>query len=175
MDNDTQIITKGVNGQIPVDAYSDIVQIKDEETLDKYKATLSNRAELTVFDINIHSNFGSTKLTDLGGGLMKVMIPLGNYSKDTVNVHYFDNNGARHDLEFTFETYNGIEYVCFITDHFSVYGISGIETSFIADNDVVDSVVPTGDEFALDFYACIAGLALVIMAATVFIRRKAVR
>jgi hypothetical protein len=49
-------------------------------------------------------------------------------NRDTVKAHYVDPEGNVHDIDITVETHDGKEYVCFITNHFSVYALSGDTT-----------------------------------------------
>lgn len=124
-DYKTGIITQGMNGQIPADAYTKIRVIKGGQELKVIQAKVDKNKKIKAFDINAFTNFGDGKLEDLGGGRMKVMIPLGEFRGESVGAHYFDDAGNRHDLDFTIEDYQGKKYVCFITNHFSTYGISG--------------------------------------------------
>lgn len=128
MDQETDIITQGLNGQIPLDAFTKIHVIKNGEEIELIQKKEGNNKNVYAYNINAFTNFKDGQLEDLGGGRMKVMIPLGELNRDTVKAHYVDSEGNVHDLDITVETHDGKEYVCFITNHFSVYALSGDTT-----------------------------------------------
>lgn len=126
-DDETNIITKSENGYVPFDAYTKIRVIKDGKEIKFIQDKVGNDKKVHAYDINAYTNFKGGKLQDLGDGLMKVMIPLGVLSEDGVKAHYVDEEGNVQDLEFNIEEYEGMKYVSFLTNHFSVYAISGVE------------------------------------------------
>lgn len=142
-DDETGIVTKGENGYVPFDAHTKIRVIKNGTEIKFIQDKVGDDKKVHAYDINAYTNFKGGKLTDLGDGRMKVMIPLGVLSEDGVKAHYVDDQGNVQNLEYTIEEYEGEKYVCFITNHFSTYAISGIEAKVPADG---TDKTPTQDQ-----------------------------
>ena len=127
-DEDTNIKIKGQNGYVPFDAYTKIRVINGGKEIKFIQNKVGSDKTVHAYDINAYTNFKGGKLEDLGNGLMKIMIPLGVLSEDGVKAHYVDDQGNVQDLQYTIEEADGKKYVCFITNHFSTYAISGVST-----------------------------------------------
>lgn len=158
-DADTDIKIKGQNGYVPFDAYTKIRVIKGGKEIKFIQDKIGSDKTVHAYDINAYTNFKDGKLEDLGNGLMKIMIPLGVLSEDGVKAHYVDDSGNVQDLQYSIEEVGGKKYVCFITNHFSTYAISGVSTAGSGTTEEKKPSVPTtSDNNNLELW-----LALMIM------------
>lgn len=173
-DKDSGIITEGENGQVAADFYTKIRKTKDGEIkviTQKIKANKVNS-----YDINAYTNFKSEKITDLGNGKVKVKIPLDDFGKENLKAFYYDQRGNVVYLDFTIETEDGKEYVCFITNHFSTYGIAtvnetagGAGTANDGNNDIkgeMDKSADTGDRWNMLYF--VMAVIMTVLSASVF-------
>lgn len=179
-DEKTDIISQGANGNMPIDTYTKVDPVTDEEDLIIIKDKFGNETKIDAYDITAHSNFKDGEFTDLGNGRMKICVPIGNLDPNSIKVyHYDDVNKKVTDEQFTLtkETIDGIEYICFEVTHFSVYGIAGTEsksaTGTSNNNSTIDAT-ETGDSTNILFFTLLATIALIALTVTFFFRRKVV-
>ncbi len=170
-DIDSGIITEGENGQVVTDFYTKIRKVGKDEI--KVISKKVNGKNVKAFDINAFTNFKEEGITDLGNGVVKVMIPLEDFGEENLQAFYYDQKGNVIYLDYVIEEDDGIKYVCFTTNHFSTYGIASDDNSAVSetiDNDY--SEVDTGDSFNVTIPIAIGLAAIVAMIAVVAFRRR---
>ena len=126
-DDGTGITTKGVNGQVPFDTYTEIDEVRDLSAV--YDAAKNSDIDTHLYDINAYSNYTGQMTDELGtkDGKMEIMFPLpADYDSDNVKAYWYDEENEeivpyKHTVE---QGDDGTQYVCIETDHFSQYGIS---------------------------------------------------
>lgn len=187
-DNDSGIITDGQNGQVIEDFYVRVSMTP--EGIKQEIVRKINADKVSSYDIFGYTNFRSGQVTNLGNGRVEVKIPLNKIEKGKLIVFYYDKNGNIERLRYKIVKENGIEYVCFITNHFSTYGIAEVSDSSTDDGTIsgntgntdqidksdktkqADTSSNTGDSMNMFIPITLAGLALVAMAAIAVTRRR---
>ncbi len=167
-DNESGIVIKGQNGQVIEDFYAKIRKTgKGDIQIITQKI---NANKVNSFDINAFTNFKSEQITDMGDGRVKVMIPLEDFGRENLKAFYYDQRGNVVYLNHTIEEIGGVEYVCFVTNHFSTYGIaivneagSSSDAAGSSSDAAVDGKVSeTGDTSGLTIWLALAAAALAI-------------
>ncbi len=184
------IMTNGENGQVVADAYTEVDPVESNK-LSEIKNQV-NGADVQAFDITALSNFSETKITDLNGGTMEVMIPLDKSEAPGAKAFYYDDNGNVQYLDTTIKEVDGVTYACFDTTHFSTYGIASAKSAAGGNggqNPAKDPVgatgktdaskgaaaadaAKTGDDFPIGLCAVLLLLALGGSIAAIAVRRK---
>ena len=113
----TGIITSSTSALMPLDAFLEASDVTSE---------LSSISKVIkkAYDINLYSNINSSYVKNIPDGI-KIYIPIEN-GFDTTNkkVAYINDSGEISETyEFTIEKIDDQEYVTFVTDHLSIYGI----------------------------------------------------
>lgn len=166
---------------IPLDTLISVEKLTSGAEYERIQQTLKPKESVT-FDINLHSNSLGEKITRLDSGEFWVYMPIPEDFKDKdLEIRYVHENGVVEEFVETIE--NG--YIKFPTNHFSAYtlvvnekttGGAGGSSSIPADkpNDSFTETESskTADTTRVELWAVMSAVSVVLLAATVFAKKK---